>query len=276
MANWAIENNIPLVTTEESVCEHPNIEIIKNIDSTCTMQGLVVYQCPDCYYTYKEYPTLLPHQYICTFYSTTCTEYEHKVFTCENCGYTYTDITSDTLLPHEFSYRITRYPTLSKTGRKAVTCLNCNTKFPDIIIPALASTTVTGRIVTAEDGEYNAPNSYPLANANITINNDLVAVTGETGIFSANLNNGKYTAYITHPNGIDRSFTFTINGDSISVDDIAVIACDWHKDGVINSKDYAMLSKNDLDNLKIYDLNHDGIINEIEKNIFINTITKEE
>ncbi len=276
MANWAIENNIPLITTEESVCEHPNIEIIKNIDSTCTKQGLVVYQCPDCYYTYKEYPSILPHQYICTFYSATCTAYEHKVFTCEKCGYTYTDITGDTLQPHEFSYRITRYPTLTRTGRKGVTCLNCSTKFPDIILPALAPNTVTGRIITAEDSEYNAPNSYPLANANITINNDLVAVTDETGIFSANLVNGEYTAYITHPNGIDRSFTFTINDGSISVDDIAVIACDWHKDGVINAKDYAMLSKNYIDNIKIYDLNHDGIINEIEKNIFINTITKEQ
>ena len=154
--------------------------------------------------------------------------------------------------------------------------MNCNTKFPDIILPALASNTVTGRIIAAEDSEYNAPNSYPLANANITINNDLVAVTDETGIFSANLVNGEYTAYITHPNGIDRSFTFTINDGSISVDDIAVIACDWHKDGVINSKDYAMLSKNDIDNIKIYDLNHDGIINETEKNIFKNTITKEQ
>lgn len=144
----------------------------------------------------------------------------------------------------------------------------------DTVIPSLAPYSVTGKIVAAEDRDMHTPNQYPVAGAHITVNDELVAVTDENGEFLANFGNGTYTAYVTYSNGLDTSFTFTVENASTEIESaVPIVTCDWQKDGYINAKDYAKL-KNAKD-ISGFDLNGDNVLNEVEENIFKNFITSE-
>lgn len=277
MYNFAIENDIAVTESEsnlDTACAHSNFTVLENVDKECLKDGYTVYICTECGYTYTVFDYCIGHQITATYYETSCDMYEHIDYKCENCSYSYTEILSYVLLPHDTYTVDYMAPTEDHTGRAYTYCRNCDTVLPDTVIPSLAPYSVTGKIVAAEDKDMHAPHQYPVAGACITVNDELVAVTNENGEFLANFGNGTYTAYVTYSNGLDTSFTFTVENASTEIESaVPIVACDWHKDGYINAKDYAKL-KNAKD-ISGFDLNGDNVLNEVEENIFRNFITSE-
>lgn len=277
MYNYALENDIQVVTQEDEnqqSCTHTDFEILESIERGCCNDGYTVYVCLNCKYVYTAYYYKTGHNYSATHVNATCSSYEHIDYLCLNCSDTYTEVIGIILLPHD-TYTVDYLaPTEDHTGRAYTYCRNCDTVLPDTVIPSLAPYSVTGKIVAAEDKDMHAPHQYPVAGACITVNDELVAVTDENGEFVANFNNGTYTAYVTYSNGLDTSFTFTVENASTEIESaVPIVACDWHKDGYINAKDYAKL-KNAKD-ISGFDLNGDNVLNEVEENIFRNFITSE-
>ncbi len=268
------QNNIPIFEEVSSYnCSHDSVSCINSWWGDCDIDGyanLYVYGCDNCDYKYIEY-----EKHIFKYYGTSyasCAEDAAKGYKCTICDYTYWEPIPGTKFDHELYETEYLKPTVEKTGRAAVKCYNCDTEFSDRIIPALAPYTVKGKIAVAEDRDLNAPNGYSLEGASITVNDDLVAVTGSDGCFSANFDNGVYTAYVTHPNGLARTFTFTVDNEGITIDrPIAVVACDWQKDGYINAKDFALF--NNRKDIEGYDLNGDEIVDSIDERIFNNCIS---
>lgn len=193
----------------------------ENLEKECLKDGYTVYICTECGYTYTG------HQITATYYETSCDMYEHIDYKCENCSYSYTEILSYVLLPHD-TYTVGYLaPTEDHTGRAYTYCKNCDTVLPDTVIPSLAPYSVTGKIVAAEDRDMHTPNQYPVAGAHITVNDELVAVTDENGEFLSNFGNGTYTAYVTYSNGLDTSFTFTVDNASTEIESaVPIVACD--------------------------------------------------
>lgn len=272
--NYCKENNIPIFEEVSSYnCSHENVSCINSWWGDCDIDGyanLYVYGCDNCDYKYIEYEKHVFKYYGVSYAS--CTKDETTGYKCLYCNYKYWVPTPGTKLDHTLHETVYLEPTAEKTGRASVKCDFCDTVFSDRIIPSLAPYEVSGKITVAEDRYLNSPNSYPLSDATVTVNDDVVAITGSDGSFSANFDNGTYTAYVTHPNGLDRTFTFTVNDGSVTVDEpIAVIACDWHKDGCINAKDFAKLSRRE--GTQEYDLNGDGVVDSIDETIFNNCIS---
>lgn len=268
------QNSIPIFEEVSSYnCTHDSVSCINSWWGDCDIDGysnLYVYSCDACDYKYIDYEKHSFKYYGKSYAS--CAKDESIGYKCIYCNYKYWVPIPGTRIAHELYETVYLEPTSEKTGRATVKCYNCNTEFSDKIIPSLAPYEVKGKITVAEDRYLSSPNNYPLSDARITVNDDLVAITDSNGCFLANFDNGTYTAYVTHPNGFDRTFTFTVNNESITIDEpIAVIACDWHKDGYINAKDFAKLKRRE--NAEGYDLNGDEIVDSIDEYIFINCIS---
>lgn len=275
MHRFAADNNIPFTLTNGlsvNECGHTNTEIIKDVKKDCYHNGYTAYLCRDCNSVYTLFDYCTGHEYRTETINPTCTEYKQIKYQCKNCPYSYNERIGNYLVPHDTYTVVYLDATVSKTGRAYTYCKNCNTKLPDTIIPSLAPYTVKGTAVIAEDRNFTSKNNYPLSNVSITINGELVAVTDKNGEFNINLNSGNYTAYLTHPSGFDKVIEFTVDNRSVTIEKpIPLIACDWHKDGIINAKDYAKLKNTDT--IYGYDMNGDYLINDIEYEIFENCIT---
>lgn len=275
MHRFAADNNIPFTLTNGlsvNECGHTNTEIIKDVKKDCYHNGYTAYLCRDCNSVYTLFDYCTGHEYRTETIMPTCTEYKQIKNQCKNCPYSYNERIGNYLVPHDTYTVVYLDATVSKTGRAYTYCKNCDTKLPDTIIPSLAPYTVKGTAVIAEDRNFTSKNNYPLSNVSITINGELVAVTDKNGEFNINLNSGDYTAYLTHPSGFDKVIEFTVDNRSVTIEKpIPLIVCDWHKDGIINAKDYAKLKNTDT--VYGYDVNGDYLINDIEYKIFENCIT---
>lgn len=275
MHEFAVNNNIPFAfsdTPSESACSHNNVEIIKDIKKDCYTDGYTVYSCLDCNCVYTVFDYCTGHDYIPETIMPTCTDYKQIKHQCKNCPYYCYERIGNYLVPHNTYTVVYLEPTILKTGRAYTYCKNCDTELPDTIIPSLAPYTVKGKTVVAEDRNFTSNNNYPLSNVSVTVNDELVAVTDENGEFNINLDSGSYTAHLTHPSGFDKTIEFTVENNSVTIaEPIPLIACDWHKDGVINAKDYAKLKN--TDSVYGYDFNGNYLIDDTEKEIFKNCLT---
>lgn len=100
-------------------------------------------------------------------------------------------------------------------------------------------------VVTVMSDSTGATNNTPIKNAKITLNNGISAVTGADGRFTLqNVPAGNYTATITYDYGITRNVNVTVTDHNVDFKDaVALIACDFDKNGVISSSDTTIISK---------------------------------
>lgn len=276
MYKFAKENNIHVITDKNLVpnikCNHPQLKIIQRLEKDCFNEGYSVFYCTLCGCAFTDMDYCTGHDYQITKVEKTCCEYEKAKYECRRCGYAYIETVGWTLKPHDTYTKEYLAPTESKTGRAYTYCKNCSTVLPNTIIPSLAPYEVKGCTIVAEDRNFNAPNKYPLSNVSIYVDGTLSGRTDEKGEFKMNFGNGTYEVHLTHPSSLDKSFTFTVNNGNVTIDEpIAMIACDWEKDGYINAKDFAKLKH--ADTIYGYDLNGDTYINAVEENIFKNCLS---
>ncbi len=91
----------------------------------------------------------------------------------------------------------------------------------------------------------------PVENAAIYSNGVVIARTDKTGKFAFSLTAGLKVFTVSADHAIDRKITITVSatqyGNDFTEKPIRLVTCDYVKDGIINAKDYAYISKN-LDN----------------------------
>ena len=99
-------------------------------------------------------------------------------------------------------------------------------------------------VVTVMSDSTGATNNTPVKNAKITLNNGISAVTGDDGRFTLeNVPAGDYTATITYDYGITRNVNVTVTDHNVDFKDaVALIACDFDKNGVISSLDSTIVN----------------------------------
>lgn len=122
-------------------------------------------------------------------------------------------------------------------------------------------------VVTREtkSGELNG--YYAISEVTAT-NNESVCASDEYGYFVIFLlENGNYKCNLSHKYGIDSEFEFSISSSNyISTEPCQMINFDFHKDGYINAKDFAVLNRHirgkdaSIDE-KYLDINQDGVVN---------------
>ncbi len=99
-------------------------------------------------------------------------------------------------------------------------------------------------VVTVMTDSTGATNNVPVKNAKITLDNGLSAVTGEDGRFTIeNVPSGNYTATITYEYGITRNVNVTVTDHDVDFKEaVALVACDFDKNGVISSVDLSTVN----------------------------------
>lgn len=87
---------------------------------------------------------------------------------------------------------------------------------------------------------------YPVSNAKIIYGNTVIAQADENGAFSFYATAGKSEYTISAENAVDRKIFITVS--SVKSNDynetpIEICTCDYKKDGIVNAKDFAIMSK---------------------------------
>ncbi|MCC8073756.1 MAG: dockerin type I domain-containing protein [Clostridiales bacterium] len=178
---------------------------------------------------------------------------------------------------HEFTSEIITEPTSDSEGLLKYTCINCGYSYTEVI-PMLSSVyTVSGTAVLAENSKNDSPNGYALENVSVYVNDELLYVTDEDGFFSFDLENGDYTLKFEYSCGFDESLNVTVNSDDVSLGEVQITGLDFVRDGYINAKDFAVLTRfaygyEDGD-ITSFDLNNDGKCDELDMQIFRNYIS---
>ena len=126
-------------------------------------------------------------------------------------------------------------------------------------------------VVTVMADTTGATNNVPIKNAKITLNNGLSAVTGADGRFTLqNVPAGNYTATITYEYGITRNVNVTVTDHNVDFKEpVALVACDFDKNGMISSADsavvdLAIVSDNAIENYPYCDLDGNNLISSAD------------
>lgn len=104
-------------------------------------------------------------------------------------------------------------------------------------------------VVTVMSDTTGATNNTSVKNAKITLNNGISAVTGDDGRFTLeNVPAGDYTATITYEYGIVRNVNVTVTDHNVDFKEpIALVACDFDKNGMISSLDSSIINNATVD-----------------------------
>lgn len=98
-------------------------------------------------------------------------------------------------------------------------------------------------------GTVQSMNNKLVENAQIYCNSELLATTNSSGYFYFSYPAGKYTLTIKAPNSLERKITLIVsttnNDNNYTSKPIRLYTCDYVNDGIINTKDYAAITKLD-------------------------------
>ncbi len=232
---WAIK--IDAIAGYLGYCEedgHGNIQYLTVYEADCEHDGYVIGVCEYCSEILEEIHTdAYGHDYrLETEIPATATTKGISVYTCENCNQSYTNYTP----PTDSNYEIETH-------------------------------TVSGKVELSAD-KYASSGVAPAKSASVVINDMVVATTDENGNFSFELETGTYEAYIKYKYGFTRKLYIQVkNKDLAFTEPIAIIGCDFSKDGRIDDEDIKLFQmiisakKNDPSYLSFVDMNGDGYIN---------------
>lgn len=131
-----------------------------------------------------------------------------------------------------------------------------------------------GNIVTREKKSDKNDHNYPISEVKIKSEDLVNAVTDENGYFVVfSLEDGYFQFVADYEYGYKRTLTVSIKNAPIIVPtSMSMVNGDWVKDGYINGKDFskflhAQQGADTSIDLKYYDINKDGIVNDDDVNI---------
>lgn len=137
-----------------------------------------------------------------------------------------------------------------------------------------------GNIVTREKKSDKNDHNYPISEVKIKSEDLVNAVTDENGYFVVfSLENGYFQFVADYEYGYKRTLTVSIKNAPIIVPtSISMVNGDWVKDGYINGKDFskflhAQQGADTSIDLKYYDINKDGIVNDDDVNIVMELLS---
>lgn len=137
-----------------------------------------------------------------------------------------------------------------------------------------------GNIVTREKESDKNDHNYPISEVKIKSEDLVNAVTDENGYFVVfSLEDGYFQFVADYEYGYKRTLTVSIKNAPIIVPtSISMVNCDWVKDGYINGKDFskflhAQQGADTSIDLKYYDINKDGIVNDDDVNIVMELLS---
>lgn len=137
-----------------------------------------------------------------------------------------------------------------------------------------------GNIVTREKKSDKNDHNYPISEVKIKSEDLVNALTDENGYFVVfSLDDGYFQFVADYEYGYKRTLTVSIKNAPIIVPtSISMVNGDWVKDGYINGKDFAKFlhaqhgAGTSID-LKYYDINKDGIVNDDDVNIVMELLS---
>ena len=137
-----------------------------------------------------------------------------------------------------------------------------------------------GNIVTREKKSDKNDHNYPISEVKIKSEDLVNAVTDENGYFVVFfLEDGYFQFVADYEYGYKRTLTVSIKNAPIIVPtSISMVNGDWVKDGYINGKDFskflhAQQGTDTSIDLKYYDINKDGIVNDDDVNIVMELLS---
>lgn len=137
-----------------------------------------------------------------------------------------------------------------------------------------------GNIVTREKKSDKNGHNYPISEVKIKSEDLVNAVTDENGYFVVfSLEDGCFQFVADYEYGYKRTLTVSIKNAPIIVPtSISMVNGDWVKDGYINGKDFskflhAQQGADTSIDLKYYDINKDGIVNDDDVNIVMELLS---
>ncbi len=137
-----------------------------------------------------------------------------------------------------------------------------------------------GNIVTREKKSDKNDHNYPISEVKIKSEDLVNAVTDENGYFVVfSLEYGYFQFVADYEYGYKRTLTVSIKNAPIIVPtSMSMVNGDWVKDGYINGKDFskflhAQQGADTSIDLKYYDINKDGIVNDDDVNIVMELLS---
>lgn len=137
-----------------------------------------------------------------------------------------------------------------------------------------------GNIVTREKKSDKNDHNYPISEVKIKSEDLVNAVTDENGYFVVfSLEDGYFQFVADYEYGYKRTLTVSIKNAPIIVPtSMSMVNGDWVKDGYINGKDFSKFlhAQQGADisiDLKYYDINKDGIVNDDDVNIVMELLS---
>ena len=135
-------------------------------------------------------------------------------------------------------------------------------------------------IVTREKKSDKNDHNYPISEVKIKSEDLVNAVTDENGYFVVfSLEDGYFQFVADYEYGYKRTLTVSIKNAPIIVPtSMSMVNGDWVKDGYINGKDFskflhAQQGADTSIDLKYYDINKDGIVNDDDVNIVMELLS---
>lgn len=137
-----------------------------------------------------------------------------------------------------------------------------------------------GNIVTREKKSDKNDHNYPISEVKIKSEDLVNAVTDENGYFVVfSLEDGYFQFVADYEYGYKKTLTVSIKNAPIIVPtSMSMVNGDWVKDGYINGKDFskflhAQQGADTSIDLKYYDINKDGIVNDDDVNIVMELLS---
>lgn len=137
-----------------------------------------------------------------------------------------------------------------------------------------------GNIVTREKKSDKNDHNYPISEVKIKSEDLVNAVTDENGYFVVfSLEDGYFQFVADYEYGYKRTLTVSIKNAPIIVPtSMSMVNGDWVKDGYINGKNFskflhAQQGADTSIDLKYYDINKDGIVNDDDVNIVMELLS---
>lgn len=208
-----------------------------------------------------------------TVYEPDCENDGYRIGVCEYCS-TILDEEHITATGHEYHQVAYIKETETQRGIRVLKCSHCGETRTTYTNPTSSEKPAVGvynvKGVVQADTKRSAyyGENFGIENVNVVIDGNVVARTNEDGEFSFNMKSGTYAVDLVYSFGFTRTVALTITDHDVRIaKPIKIVACDFNKDGVIDSADQNLFriivssKKGDAAYLSYVDLNHDGCIN---------------
>lgn len=219
-------------------------------------------------------------QYL-TVYEPTCEQDGYIIGVCEYCSVILEEIHIDAC-GHNYENTVSIDATATTGGVEKYTCSNCGESYCNYT-PAFDSETsektfcsITGTTVIANSKAADS-GVTPLKSVSVKLGDETLAVTDSNGEFSFSIETGVYELTLCYNYGFERTVFLVAEDRDVDIGAVALIACDWNKDGKIDDGDFELFKfvisseRGDAAYLDYVDMNNDGRI-DVKDLVYMNYV----